>query len=81
MIHIQVLAMADQSARSIKDKMLRQGIKDIRIKKGMKVEELIESMSKMGGFSGQNMVNGIGIIGQHAQGQRLVQLSSHSPRT
>ena len=54
--------MADQSARSIKDKMLRQGIKDIRIKKGMKVEELIESMSKMGGFSGQNMVNGIGII-------------------
>ncbi len=41
--------------------MLRNGVKDIRIARGMKVSELVGSMSRMGGFSAQNMVAGIDI--------------------
>lgn len=45
-----------------KKEILGRKIKDIRLKKGMKVSELIGSMKDMGGFSGQHMVTGIEII-------------------
>jgi deoxyhypusine synthase len=45
-----------------KKEILRKPVKDIRLKKGMKVSELIGSMERMGGFSGQHMVNGIRIM-------------------
>ncbi len=37
-------------------------VRDIKLKKSMKVSELIDSMEEMGGFSGQHMVNGIRIM-------------------
>jgi deoxyhypusine synthase len=46
----------------IKKDTIGEKIKDIKLKKGMKVSELIESMDKMGGFSGQHMVTGIDIL-------------------
>lgn len=45
-----------------KDQLLKRGVKDIRLKKGMKTSELIDSMREMGGFSGQHMVQGIDIL-------------------
>jgi deoxyhypusine synthase len=44
-----------------KKEILGRKIKDIKLKKGMKVSELIGSMKDMGGFSGQHMVTGIEI--------------------
>ncbi|BCS90853.1 MAG: putative deoxyhypusine synthase [Candidatus Micrarchaeota archaeon] len=37
-------------------------VKDVIVKEGMSVEELVESMSKIGGFSGQHMIDGIKIL-------------------
>ena len=45
-----------------KNAILRNRVKDIKLKKGMKVSELIESMKSVGGFSAQHMVDGIGIL-------------------
>jgi deoxyhypusine synthase len=45
-----------------KESLLKRGVKDIRLKKGMRTSELIESMGEMGGFSGQHMVDGIKIL-------------------
>ena len=42
-----------------KEKLLKNKVKDIKLKKGMKVAELIEEMREMGGFSGQHMVEGV----------------------
>lgn len=42
--------------------MLRIHVRDVRIRKGMKVSELIDSMRSMGGFSAQNMISGIDIL-------------------
>ncbi len=42
--------------------ILGKKVRDLKLKKGMGVGELIGSMEDMGGFSGQNMVNGIGIL-------------------
>ena len=46
-----------------KKAILKNGVKDIKLKKGMRVSELIDSMKDMGGFSGQHMVRGIEILG------------------
>lgn len=48
-------------ADSRKNEMLKRHVADIRIKKGMKVSELIDNMRGMGGFSAQNMITGIDI--------------------
>ena len=45
-----------------KKQLLSRNVNDIKLKKDMKVSELIESMKYMGGFSGQHMVNGIDIM-------------------
>ncbi|MDE1833339.1 MAG: deoxyhypusine synthase family protein, partial [Candidatus Micrarchaeota archaeon] len=44
-----------------KKDMLAEDVVDIRLKKGMKVADLIKAMGKMGGFSGQHMVEAIDI--------------------
>ncbi|HUY70299.1 MAG TPA: deoxyhypusine synthase [Candidatus Baltobacteraceae bacterium] len=44
-----------------KKDILSEDLVDIKLKKGMKVADLIKSMGKMGGFSGQHMVEGIEI--------------------
>ncbi|MDE1825282.1 MAG: deoxyhypusine synthase [Candidatus Micrarchaeota archaeon] len=45
-----------------KKSLLKEKVKDLKIRKGMMVRELIEGMRNIGGFSGQNMVIGIDII-------------------
>lgn len=45
-----------------KKAVLGKPVRDIRLKKGMKVEELVEQMGLMGGFSGQHMANGVSIL-------------------
>lgn len=45
-----------------KQNLLKRNVIDIKLKKNMKVSELIESMKNMGGFSGQHMVDGIEIL-------------------
>ncbi len=45
-----------------KKDLLSRAVKDISIKKGMKVSELIEAMGNVGGFSAQHMVDGIEIL-------------------
>ncbi len=45
-----------------KKDVLKRPVKDIRLKKGMKVAELIGSMDSIGGFSAQHMVHGIKIL-------------------
>ena len=44
-----------------KKDILTEDVVDIRLKKGMKVADLIKAMGKMGGFSGQHMVDAIDI--------------------
>jgi deoxyhypusine synthase len=41
--------------------LLKKAVKDIKLKKGMSVSELISSMGSIGGFSAQHMVDGIKI--------------------
>ncbi|VVB77524.1 Deoxyhypusine synthase [uncultured archaeon] len=45
-----------------KKELLKRHVKDIELKKGMTVKELIKSMKSMGGFSAQHMVDGIDIL-------------------
>ncbi len=45
-----------------KKDMLERGVKDIKLKKGMSVSNLISSMDSVGGFSAQHMVDGIKIM-------------------
>jgi deoxyhypusine synthase len=45
-----------------KEFLLKRGVKDIRLKKGMSTSSLIDSMRDVGGFSAQHMVNGIDIL-------------------
>ncbi len=40
-----------------KKEMLSRQVKDIKLKKGMRVKELIESMDAVGGFSAQHIDN------------------------
>ncbi len=52
---------------SIKDKkmkklLIKYEVKDVKIKKDMKVSALLNSMEKIGGFSGQHMVEGTKIL-------------------
>ena len=46
-----------------KSDILKRQVKDIRLKKGMKVGELVAQMGEMGGFSGQHMAEGTEIMG------------------
>ena len=48
----------------VKRELLKKDVKDIRLSKGMKVSELIDQMSDIGGFSAQHMVDGIKILGK-----------------
>ncbi len=43
-------------------KMRLRTIKDLKLRKGMKVSELIDSMKSMGGFSAQHMAQGTDIV-------------------
>ncbi|MFI5412797.1 MAG: deoxyhypusine synthase [Candidatus Micrarchaeales archaeon] len=45
-----------------KESLLKRPVKDIKLKKGMKTSELMESMADIGGFSAQHMVKGTDII-------------------
>jgi deoxyhypusine synthase len=45
-----------------KKDLLKRGVKDIKLKKGMKVSELMDSMKDIGGFSAQHMVQGTQIL-------------------
>ncbi len=45
-----------------KNDLLKEGVKDVRLKKDMKVRELINNMDKIGGFSAQHMIDGIKIL-------------------
>jgi deoxyhypusine synthase len=45
-----------------KNELLKRRVKDIKLKKGMRTSELIDSMRNIGGFSAQHMVDGIDII-------------------
>ncbi len=47
-----------------KKDILGRKLKDIKLKKGMRVSELIDSMRYMGGFSGQHLVDGVEILGE-----------------
>ncbi len=42
-------------------KLTSRKVKDIKLKKGMSIGDLVESMKSMGGFSAQNMISGIEI--------------------
>ncbi len=53
--------MKTDSAKKQREKLLKNAVRDIRIGKGMRVSELVDSMKDMGGFSGQHMVSGIDI--------------------
>lgn len=45
-----------------KDQLLKRGVKDVKLKKGMTTSELIKSMKDIGGFSAQHMVQGVDIL-------------------
>ncbi len=45
-----------------KKELLSRGVKEIELKKGMRVRELIDAMNDVGGFSAQHMVDGIKIL-------------------
>ncbi len=45
-----------------KKELLSRGVKDIVLRKGMTVRELISDMHEIGGFSAQHMVDGIEIV-------------------
>jgi deoxyhypusine synthase len=45
-----------------KNELLKRGVDDIKLKKGMTVYELVKSMKNIGGFSAQHMINGIDIL-------------------
>jgi deoxyhypusine synthase len=47
-----------------KKNLLSRNVKDLKLRKGMKVSELVEEMRSIGGFSAQHMVNGIRILGE-----------------
>ncbi len=52
---------------SNKKELLKRAVRDIRLKKGMKTSELMESMRNIGGFSAQHMIKGIDITGEMLQ--------------
>jgi deoxyhypusine synthase len=45
-----------------KNSILETPVKDVKLKQGMSVSELMESMDRIGGFSAQHMVDGIKIV-------------------
>ncbi len=52
------------AAKYNKKEMLARGVRDIRLTKDMTVKGLIENMREVGGFSAQNMIDGIDILGR-----------------
>jgi Deoxyhypusine synthase len=55
-----------QSAKGL----LGKEVVDVKLKKGMKVKELIEAMRYIGGFSAQHMITGIDILGNMLNDER-----------
>ena len=49
-------------AGDIKKDMLKTHVKDVKLKKGMNVKELVDSQRLIGGFSAQHMIQGIDIL-------------------
>lgn len=47
-----------------KKEMLARKVRDVRLAKDMRVSELIDGMRDVGGFSAQNMIDGIDILGR-----------------
>ncbi len=45
-----------------KKELLREPIRDMHIQKGMKVSDLVNEMSNIGGFSAQHLANGVDIL-------------------
>lgn len=50
------------SDKERKERLLKRQVRDIKLKKGMKTSELMESMEDIGGFSAQHMVRGTKIL-------------------
>ncbi len=48
--------------KNTKESMLKNHVKDIRLKKGMTVGELIDAQRSIGGFSAQHMIEGMDIL-------------------
>ena len=53
-----------------KKEILKNPVKEIKLKKGMTVRELTESMGSVGGFSAQHMINGIRIMERMMEDKR-----------
>ncbi len=49
-------------AKDVKSSILKNHVKDIRLKKGMSVKELIDMQRNIGGFSAQHVIEGIDIL-------------------
>ncbi len=49
-------------AKDVKSSLLEKHVKDVNLKKGMSVKELIDSQRSVGGFSAQHMIEGIDIL-------------------
>ncbi len=47
-----------------KKDLLKRHVKDVRLRKGMTVRQLIDSQRSIGGFSAQHMIEGIDILGE-----------------
>ncbi len=47
---------------SVRNRLLSRPVRDIKMKKGMRVSELISAMGDVGGFTAQHMVDGIDIM-------------------
>ncbi len=53
-----------QENNQVKERLLSNAVKDVRLKKDMSVSDLINSMENIGGFTAQHMVDGIKILRQ-----------------
>lgn len=49
-------------SKDIKKEMLKTHVKDVKLRKGMTVKQLIDSQREIGGFSAQHMIHGIDIL-------------------
>jgi len=54
--------MPSKKSNEIKEGLLKRPVRDVLIKKDMKVRELISAMQSIGGFSAQHMVDGISTL-------------------
>lgn len=49
-------------ARDVKKDLLKNHVKDVRLRKGMTVKQLVDSQRSIGGFSAQHMIQGMDIL-------------------